>query len=205
MARVTRQARLGRRELNKIQTRQALLGAAKELFNEVGAFPRVGEIAERAQVSRATFFNYFPSKDDLLRGLYDELVAELDTIVAGLLDLPLTTTERVRAVFGDFAGRAVGDDPYLLTFTVELERAATLDQADERTQHLTDLFAALLERGVEQGEVRGDHPVDFLALMVVGIYLAAMRAARSSGNPGDFATSFAAAGEFAASAVTARP
>ncbi|RPF29097.1 TetR/AcrR family transcriptional regulator [Georgenia muralis] len=50
----------GRRELNKARTRQALLDAVKELSRERGVDRvTVDDIADRAGVSRRTFFNYF--------------------------------------------------------------------------------------------------------------------------------------------------
>lgn len=58
---------LGRREQNKIDTRRAIADAAFDLARSVGpgAFT-VDQIAERAGVSRRTFFNYFHSAEDAL-------------------------------------------------------------------------------------------------------------------------------------------
>jgi AcrR family transcriptional regulator len=58
---------LGRREQNKIDTRQAIADAALDLARSVGpgAFT-VDQIAARAGVSRRTFFNYFHSAEDSL-------------------------------------------------------------------------------------------------------------------------------------------
>lgn len=50
----------GRRELNKARTRQAMIDAARELARERGLEDVTAEdIADRAGVSRRTFFNYF--------------------------------------------------------------------------------------------------------------------------------------------------
>lgn len=55
----------GGRTNQKLRTRQALLDAAAALLSE-GATPQVADVAERAEVSRATAFRYFPSQDALL-------------------------------------------------------------------------------------------------------------------------------------------
>ncbi|RKN47493.1 TetR/AcrR family transcriptional regulator [Micromonospora endolithica] len=57
----------GLRERKKQQTRLAIYEAALELFVAEG-FDRVSmtQIAEAANVSKATVFNYFPSKEDLI-------------------------------------------------------------------------------------------------------------------------------------------
>lgn len=57
----------GRRERNKQRTRDAIVGAARQLFASKG-FDRttVAEISDAADVAERTFFRYFQSKYDLL-------------------------------------------------------------------------------------------------------------------------------------------
>jgi AcrR family transcriptional regulator len=47
------------------RTRRALIAAADELFEE-GRVPTVAEVAERADVARATAYRYFPTQEALL-------------------------------------------------------------------------------------------------------------------------------------------
>lgn len=53
------------RERQTRRTRRALLAAADELFAE-GRVPTVAEVAERADVARATAYRYFPTQEALL-------------------------------------------------------------------------------------------------------------------------------------------
>jgi AcrR family transcriptional regulator len=68
----------GLRESKKQQTRQAIAAAAFELFVALGFDAvTVAEVARRANVSEATVFNYFPTKEDLIYGRLEEFEAAL--------------------------------------------------------------------------------------------------------------------------------
>src|SRR3984957_14095381 len=71
------------RERKKLATRRLLRRAAIELVAERGlANVTVEDIAEAAGVSPRTFFNYFPSKEAVLFGGYEERAAALRDRVA---------------------------------------------------------------------------------------------------------------------------
>lgn len=60
----------GRRERKKRQTREAIVAAAFTLFAERGFDAvTVTEIAELADVARATLFSYFPTKESIVLGV----------------------------------------------------------------------------------------------------------------------------------------
>ena len=62
----------------RASSREVLAEAACELFLEQGyGATSVSDITRRAGVSRSSFFNYFPSKADVLWGGFDERIAEL--------------------------------------------------------------------------------------------------------------------------------
>jgi AcrR family transcriptional regulator len=68
----------GLRELKKNRTRQAIADAAAGLFQARGFDEvTVDEIAEAAEVSKKTVFNYFPTKEDLVFDRVDDRAARL--------------------------------------------------------------------------------------------------------------------------------
>ncbi len=203
---MTEVAPVGRRERNKQQTRDRLLVAARELLATRGTAATVEEIAERAEVSRATFFNYFPpSKDDLVTALYAELMSVFGRVVDSMLRRPVSTHDRVVGVFIDFAQSSLADPPdYMRVVTGEIERLATASEGlGERSHLFTAQVRRLIEPGLEQGDVRTDHPVEFLAQMVAAIYLSTMRYWRIDPDL-DITETFERAGRYAAESIVPR-
>ncbi|HZE04099.1 MAG TPA: TetR/AcrR family transcriptional regulator [Solirubrobacteraceae bacterium] len=94
----------GLRERKKQQTRRLLADTARRLFAECGfEHVSVAEIARQADVSEATVFNYFPTKEDLvysgLEAFEDEMLAAVRSRASG---------ESVLEAFGRFVLQARG-------------------------------------------------------------------------------------------------
>ena len=102
---------LGLRELKKQRTRQQIADTACRLFAERG-FDEVpvAEIARDAEVSEATVFNYFPTKEDLV---FHRMEAFEQELLSALRDRP--DGESIVQAFGRFAlkprGFLASDDP----------------------------------------------------------------------------------------------
>lgn len=150
---------VGLRERKKARTRAVIRETAIELFAERGfERVRVAEVAQRADVSEATVFNYFPTKEDLVYG-------ELETFRAAMLDAvrerdPGTTAAEA---FRDFLlnrpapARTPEELGQLVTITrVITESPALLARErrvdDDSTAALADLIAAELR--APAGDVR---------------------------------------------------
>lgn len=168
---------LTRRERNKYETRQRLLSAARTLFAEKGVTgTTIDDIAEMADVSRATFFNYFQTKDSLVSALHDGHMQKLAVLIDGLLEQDLTTAQRVRLVFEDVTDATRRFRIYLRGVTGELERDLASNQiSHERTEQFNEQILRVLEPGIAAGEVRTDFPTEFLAQTVAAVYISSFR------------------------------
>ena len=91
-------AELGLRERKKLRTRRLIAETAMRLFVERGfdAVP-VAAVARAAEVSEATVFNYFPTKEDLVYQGMEAFEAEL---LGSVRDRP--AGESIVAAFGRF-------------------------------------------------------------------------------------------------------
>ena len=141
----------GLRERKKLKTRAAIHDAAMQLFAERGYnATTISDIAEAADVSRATFFSYFASKDDVVFG---DAPLAIEALTALLADLP----EGVSAL------SAVSDYLRTLTGWLSDERLPLQSRlareipsvAARRLQILgqfEDVIAAALAREIEANE-----------------------------------------------------
>lgn len=194
---------VGRRERNKRAIRERLLDAARWQFSEHGQFTTAEAIAERADVSRATFFNYFPTKADLMQALYAEHMADLAALVDDLLGQELSTQARIGGVYADFVRSTEQHPGYLRAVTAEFERTFSApDLVAEHTELFTTQVMRILAAGLKRGEVREDLPPRFLAEMVGAVYVSTIRYWRQQVDY-DLKQNFARAGRFVGEAISA--
>ncbi|GAA3289770.1 TetR/AcrR family transcriptional regulator [Arthrobacter citreus] len=97
----------GLRERKRIATKVAIITAARSLTaaRGVNGFT-VEELCEKVGISRRTFFNYFPAKEDAILGSpADEIPADLaaEFIAGGAVSAPGSLSPSLLADFVDFA------------------------------------------------------------------------------------------------------
>lgn len=120
----------------RASSREVLAEAACELFLEQGyGATSVSDITRRAGVSRSSFFNYFPSKSDVLWGGFDERIAALAGRLSGPDapgDADTTARDALRALADGFAPDSLAlalMNAQQMQLEDELEREASVRQA----------------------------------------------------------------------------
>jgi AcrR family transcriptional regulator len=99
----------------KARTRAAIVAAAQELQRE-GTAPTIEQAAERARVSRATAYRYFPTKEALLIELSE--ITDLAPVKALFEDLTTDDVEeRLLLLIDSFDGFVLSEEEHFRTFT----------------------------------------------------------------------------------------
>lgn len=151
---------MGVRTDQKAATRERVLEAARDLFNEVGYDETtIRAIAERAGVSVGSVFTTFASKAEVLSHVMNhrlaELYAELDRVAPLLRGGTADKLCSIFAIHYEFETRRVK------LFLAHI--AASYNPNNDpgvtpygRNPRLNQMLLDVLEEGVRKGEVRGD-------------------------------------------------
>jgi AcrR family transcriptional regulator len=171
----------GLRERKKQRTRQLIADTARRLFAERGfeAVP-VAEIARAAEVSEATVFNYFATKEDLL---YSRLEAFEEELLSSIRDR--AAGESVLHAFGRFLatprGLLASQDPEEVEHLAAITRVITaspslLAREQQIYGHYTDALAKLLATDTRAGP--DDTEPWIIAHALIGLHQAAVNYSR---------------------------
>jgi AcrR family transcriptional regulator len=158
----------GLRERKKRKTRETIQREAMRLFQEQGYDETtIEQIAAAAEVSPSTFFNYFPTKEDVVfADEYDPLF--ISTFLARPSDEPLGVA--IRRTFNEFlAGPLQRDrDVILARGRLQLEVPALRGRLWEELEKAQRLFCAVI------AERTGRDPDEFELQVTVSVVINAM-------------------------------
>lgn len=161
-----------RRERNKRAVRERIIDAAVDLIVEKGfANTTMDEVAERADVARATVFNHFTKKQDLIHGWTDRRRRALLDRFATSADHAVGIDELLNRTFDLIADINESER----TVTVALVSAwAESGGLLVQEPFLVDFFASALRTAQAKGEIRQDVDVVDAAHLLQAIYLEAL-------------------------------
>lgn len=166
---------VGLRERKKLKTKAALQKEAMRLFLEKGyEATTIEEIAAAVEISPSTFFNYFPTKEDVV------FQDELDPLILSAFNAqpadekPLTAIRRaMMSVFKQLTpeqDRLMRQRITLMSSTPRL-RSAMLTQFADMVDQIAELLAG------RAGRPASDFTVRNLAGALLGVMMAALLAA----------------------------
>jgi len=161
---------LGLRERKKEQTRQLIAETARRLFTKRGFDAvTVSDVAQEANVSEGTVFNYFPTKEDLFYSGAEVFEAQLIDAVRDrrIGEAVLAAFERV--VLSGIPRLARSDVADLIATATRIVASSQALQGREReivTRYTAELAALIAE---ETGRPAGDVEAGAVAAALMGV------------------------------------
>ncbi len=157
----------------RAQRRAQILDGARACFLRKGFYAATtAEISAEAGVSVANLYQYFPAKDDLVKALIEDDLAE-DLALVRLVEEAGSLREGLEKI-----GVLLAADPdYVEQTRLKLEIvaeaarnpliAAVVEEADAK---MVKAMATLLERRQREGEVRKDADVLVISHLILSLY-----------------------------------
>ena len=151
--RVNLEARAAAAEQRKAQTRERLLEAAIAVIGEKGPDAcSIEDFVAAADVSRGTFYNYFPTAEDLLRAVSRKIIAAMTAVLDARLPASMSVSLRLATRLHSYI-LSVSRDPAWGWMTARLDGSRL-----ERTPVLEANLDLMFYEGVSRGEFRDMDP-----------------------------------------------
>ena len=164
-----------RRDRRKRETRDRIMKAARSLFAEQGYDgTKLTDICEKADIAHQTFFNHFPGKRDLMSELarvgIDNLVASVEAAQCK----GDSTRERLQLFYEGFTRAALALGPKSREFMAVGIRATQEIHDEAQSRRVHDAFGALVQQGLDEGDVTRRYELSTLVELVVGTHYVLM-------------------------------
>lgn len=161
------------RERKKLDTRRRIFDVASHLFVDLGVQDTTIEaIATAANVSKPTFFNYFSSKQEVLRELMTRMDEEFVAYILHAVATGQSTQERLLLLMKQ-SGQHIERWPEM-TKLLLIEGMSDLGCPTVETSRmsiLNDAMANLVKRGRQDGDIDTKFSIELQVQILVGGYL----------------------------------
>ena len=181
--RVTPSPRAHRRERERVLRREDILAAASQVFAEKGFHDaQVSQIATRAEVSLASVYQHFPSKESMFEAVVAGVASAIDVAIRQRVEGVADPSERLLAV-GDAMFDCFDQNQDLLRIYARATQGVPWRASSElggRTTEISHDFTAWvvsLARDAERaGALQGLDPEVFASTLIGAVMTVAMRA-----------------------------
>lgn len=145
--------------------------AAAALFGERGVeATKVADICERADVAHQTFFNHFPTKQDLVREIARIGHGFFLEVVESAVRDGRSTGERLARMFASIHEAAAAAGPMHQELVSETFREALAVREGARERAIHRAFERLVRRGRAEGDVSRLHLTEDQAALIFGAF-----------------------------------
>lgn len=142
--------------------RQAIFDASLDLFLEKG-FGRTSmrEIAAAVGIGKATLYDYFKTKDDILLSFLEREASAMAERAAEIARQEMPTAAKLRRIMQMHVEYWASRKAFYLQLTIEVQRMSPADQQRiQAARHAyQDMLRSLIEDGIRQGAFRSVDPL----------------------------------------------
>lgn len=177
------------RERNKQKVTERIIAAAVELFKARGYNQvTMDDIAEQAEISRGTLFNYFPTKEALLLPWGQQILdGQIRPGLQAHLAKRPTTAQALQALFTNISENVLASPDVIQAFVREAMKRSRAAQPDSVSTGFQETFVQVLEYGRARGEVRDDIPLENLVRYLMAVHASLLFCLLESMPPEDSA------------------
>ncbi|MFF6995740.1 ScbR family autoregulator-binding transcription factor [Streptomyces sp. NPDC008313] len=157
------------RQERAIRTRQAILVAAAEVFDEVGyEAATISDVLKRSGVTKGALYFHFTSKEELAQAVLDAQVASLPAVPAQELKLQESLDEAL--LLAHLLQRDTGDPIVQGSVRLTVDQGSPKDHLNRRVpmRGWTEHTQAVFEEARRRGEILPHADVTALAKLFVG-------------------------------------
>ena len=160
------------RERNKQKVTERIVAVAVQLFKTKGYHQTtMDDIAQAAEISRATLFNYFPAKDALLLPWGQEILdRQIHPALMAYLSAEPSTAAVLRYLLTSMSGDILASPDVVQAFMREALKPHNEPQRIKLGTGSQEIFVQVLTYGQARNEVRTDIPLEDLAHYLTVLY-----------------------------------
>lgn len=159
-----------RRTANKIKCRAQILKASRRLFRAKGyENTMIEDVAEKAEVSKATLYNYFPNKESLLVGTAeDEVRTLMQYLKTELADTP-DSREKITKALSFLIADSI---PFIgISRKILYLNSCEASPLYQKGSPIRELFRQLVEQAQQEGSYKKEIPAEDILDLLMGVYL----------------------------------
>ncbi len=165
---------INKREAKKIRSKKIIIKSAIELFSKKGLKnTSVADIMNESELGIGTFYNYFQSKDELLRSLLNHIALDIRQYFLKTSTEKNSQADILEAVVL-YSANVLEKNRFILPlFMRAVDKSAlssTTHTVTEKPLPFKDLFNDIIQAGQNKGEFRTDIPSEIITEMFHSLF-----------------------------------
>ena len=164
------QQEISRRERKKQQTKKTISEITLKLFYSKGLNETtVAEIMEEADLGTGTFYNYFESKEAILKYCLAERIASAQQTLEDIQTSCFNSTQKISQMLQAVGKTYEGNQPLIGLYMNFYRNNENVDRKAPHGVRFKEILSSIILEGQDNNELRRDIPPDIIIEMFSGI------------------------------------